>query len=389
MDDIPKGMKLAQEGRCMSAINFDEVKRKATNELSPLDRLRGLSGTHQIDEMRSMLRNAKYVVPGMVMTGTCSQFYAWPNGGKTLFIMSQLRLQIEAGNIRGQDIFYVNEDDNFEGFLTKCEIARSYGFTMLSSKRSKDDEVRDPRDILKLIIAAADSGDVDGMVFIFDTMKNFVSVMDKSVAPAFFSALRRITANNGTVILLGHANKNLGPEGELIYEGVGDIKADIDIQYAIYNLSDRKDERQVLKFVNMKDRGRCEMERVVEYTKAPELTYLEMLDSVRTVDGDGVKRQEAQRRREAIRDKYFLEVPFIHHALADGDKKKTQIVRLWSDTKSNCELAGAVSGRNMLVKAIEGLEGVDICVNRGDRGAKGLSLIESGADRYRRGKDDE
>jgi hypothetical protein len=104
-------------------------------------------------------------------------------------------------------------------------------------------------------------------------------------------------------MLLGHANKDLGPEGELIYEGVGDIKADSDIQYAIYNLSERKDERQVRKFVNIKDRGRCEMERVVDYAKAPELTYLEMLDSVRTVDGDGVKRQEAQRRREAVHDR--------------------------------------------------------------------------------------
>jgi hypothetical protein len=45
------------------------------------------------------------------------------------------------------------------------------------------------------------------------------------------------------------------------------------------------------------------MERVVDYAKAPELTYLEMLDSVRTVDGDGVKRQEAQRRREAVHDR--------------------------------------------------------------------------------------
>ena len=230
--------------------------------------------------------------------------------------------------------------------MTKCELAKKYGFTMISSSRSGDDEVRNPADVLRVIIDTANSGEAEGKIFVFDTMKKFVSMMDKSVLPQFFCALRRITACHGTVILLGHANKNLSLEGKLVYEGVSDIKGDIDIQYAIYNMSDRTDERQVLKFVNEKDRGRIDMERVVEYRKSIHMSYEAMLESVVTADQSDVKRLEAEQRKRAIYDRYEFEVPFILHVLKNGEALKTKVVDIWKETKGKCELAGRVAGRD-------------------------------------------
>ncbi|MFC1579027.1 hypothetical protein ACFL3Y_01410, partial [Pseudomonadota bacterium] len=62
-------------------------------------------------------------------------------------------------------------------------------------------------------------------------------------------------------------------------------------------------------------------------------------------------------------------------------------VDIWKETKATCTLARQVTGRNMLVKAIDALIGMDIAVRHGDKGAKFLSIKGSLADQYRSGKD--
>jgi hypothetical protein len=95
-------------------VDFDKAKEKVVDlHKDPLSSLRRVSGTNQIEKMRAMMKDARYIIPGMVPQGTITQFYAKPNGGKTLFIMSELTKQIDAGNLIGEDIFYVNVDDNF------------------------------------------------------------------------------------------------------------------------------------------------------------------------------------------------------------------------------------------------------------------------------------
>jgi len=325
-----------------------------------------------------------------VLQGTIAQFFSKPNGGKTLFIMSQLVLQIEAGNLSGEDIFYINEDDNFEGFLVKCEIAKEYGFSMISSSRSEDENLRNPSAILRVIIAAARSDKVAGKVFVFDTLKKFVSVMDKKLLPDFFAALRVINANGGTVILLGHANKYLDLEGKLVYEGVSDIQGDIDIQYAIYSLSERTDERQVIRFDCTKDRGKVEMSRTMEYMKVPGRHYREMMDSLKIADTASVEEVVRAAIKKAIYTQYEFEVPYILEALKPGmEVQKTKFVSDWMAIKKRSALEAQVRSRNKLTQALEALIGHDLSVREGDRGAKVLSRIGSLANHYQRTKDGE
>ena len=42
------------------------------------------------------------------------------------------------------------------------------------------------------------------------------------------SCIQAFVAAGGTIILLGHCNKHRSLDGRLIYEGVGDLKADVD-----------------------------------------------------------------------------------------------------------------------------------------------------------------
>ena len=387
-------MSLEEEKRKQQAL-MDEADRKALEAEDPLLRLRQISGTNQLQAMQSLLKNSVYIIPGMVINGTVAQFYAKPNGGKTLFMLYSLIGQIEAGNLRGDDIFYVNEDDNFSGFLKKCEIAQKYGFSMVSSARSDDENLRDPSSILRLITTAARGGAVDGKVFIFDTLKRFCKVMDKGQMADFSQALRVITAGNGTVILLGHANKNLSMDGKLVYEGVGDVQADIDIQYAIYNLSERTDERQVIRFENEKDRGDIEMVRTMEYRKEPGLGYEGMLDSLRLADGDRVQEIDRDLIRREIHERYDFEVPWILDTLKPGESvNKTELVARGMLEKKDAKgdpsiLAARLRGRDKLADALDALIGHDLTMKPGDKGAKFLSRSGTLAQRYQQAKDGE
>ena len=351
----------------------------------PLDALRAISGTNQLEKMRAMMDEATYVIPGMVISGTVTQFFAMPNGGKTLFVIRSLIDAIQEGRVKGSDVFYINEDDPFRGFLKKSEIAAKYGFSMVSSDRSNDEAIRDAASVLRIILSAAHGDNVQDKVFVFDTLKKFTDLMNKEQLKTFFKAQRVITAKGGTVILLGHANKHL-VDGKRIFEGMGDIKADIDVQYAIYGLSERTDSNQVIKFVNEKDRGDVVMERTMQYTKTQGCTYEELLFSLSVADDSEVARLEQEARRAAIYRTFEGEVPYILEAIQPGDEVlKTEFVaefmRLTKDEKTDAALN--VRGRNKLTAAVEALVGYDLTMRTGNKGAKVLSRSGSLADKYR------
>lgn len=52
--------------------------------------------------------------------------------------------------------------------------------------------------------------------------------MSKNSTKPFFRLLRQLISLGATIVLLGHANKYRDSEGNLIFEGVGDIQSDTD-----------------------------------------------------------------------------------------------------------------------------------------------------------------
>lgn len=69
---------------------------------------------------------------------------------------------------------------------------------------------------------------LDDVVFFFDTLKKFIDMLDKKSVKPFFSLLRQLTSLGATIALLGHANKHRGTDGNLVFEGVGDVMSDSD-----------------------------------------------------------------------------------------------------------------------------------------------------------------
>ena len=82
-------------------------------------------------------------------------------------------------------------------------------------------------------------GEADGKIIICDTLKKFASVLNKGEVADILHVFREFAAAGGTVILLGHCNKHRSLDGRLIYEGVQDLKADVDNMFGLDPLNDK------------------------------------------------------------------------------------------------------------------------------------------------------
>lgn len=229
------------------ALNGAKAAPDERKGIEQLDRLRSLSATHKLEEMKMRATSEVLVLGGMVALGQMVAIHAPPNAGKTLIIMYLIRKSIESALLNGQDVFYLNYDDNYQGFIDKTEIAREFGFNMIGPNEISVDEVK------KSLNGLADNHAARGTVFVFDTLKKFIDVMDKKAQAAFYETLRKFVMAGGTVVTLGHVNKNRTEDGKLVQAGTQDVQDDFDAQYLADFQTDNK--TTVVCFTSTKNRG--------------------------------------------------------------------------------------------------------------------------------------
>ena len=276
-----------------------DVKNNQAISFGALARLRELSATKRIDELKAKLENTVDLIAGIVNKGTITALVAEPNGGKTLITLALIIDGIRQRKIDAQRLFYINEDDGMAGFVTKAELAAEHGFHMISSTESAGEGCDGTGFIRDLIRETANTDEADDVVVVFDTLKKFIDVMNKADVKAFMSELRRFNHAGGTAILLSHANKNRDAEGRLIFEGVGDIRADIDVMFDIECYTERDSIEQKVEFINRKDRGSVEQRIPFTYRKSNVDTYAEMVASVQRAPVDKI--EQARKKAEANR----------------------------------------------------------------------------------------
>ena len=80
----------------------------------------------------------------------------------------------------------------------------------------------------ELEVMSNSGNDLTGLVIVVDTLKKIADLLHKSQVRHTFNILRALTAMGATVICLGHCNKHRGPDGELVFEGTGDVMNDCD-----------------------------------------------------------------------------------------------------------------------------------------------------------------
>ncbi|GJL73136.1 MAG: hypothetical protein NMNS01_23350 [Nitrosomonas sp.] len=232
-----------------------------------------LNGTSS--KMEAQMLDDKFVLPGIALRGQATTIYAKPNAGKTLLTIYLLIEAIKAGEINGQNVFYINADDNHKGLVQKTKIAEQSGFKMLAP----DHEGFKSKDFLKMLQQATEEGQAPNIILILDTLKKFTELMDKRVASGFMRVVRSFISKGGTLIMLAHVNKNRDQNGKAVAGGTSDIKDDCDCVYILDIVNDTPS-KYLVKFTKDKARGNVVEEVSYSYAKSPG-SYQKLLESVR------------------------------------------------------------------------------------------------------------
>ena len=341
------------------------------NGRSALDRLRSAALNDRIEELEQRLAKERDVIPGMITTGTVTLVYAPSGAGKTVWILGNLFQSIRNNLIKGSDVIYFNEDDGARGALQKAKLGKRHGMTMVTLANSNDPYLRNTNQALELLNAIREEGEADGKIVICDTLKKFVGVMNKGEMRDVLHVFREFAAAGGTVVLLGHCNKHRSMDGRLIFEGVGDLKADVDNMFGLDPLNDKFSFHQELLVINEKDRSQISFEGGFKYKQTSETVgYEESVDSVEFMSPDDISdmkvKQSAQIKIGKAIAKYEDEYIFLSSSMkAHKLYSQADLFDMLNDSEVN---PNGVT-KKMLRTCMELLKGNNLKLER--RGAHG------------------
>ena len=173
------------------------------------------------EEEAEEIGDPAWEVDNVIIRGHLSVICAEPNGGKTTIFL-HLAGEMAA---RGSKVCYINADIGGADAKSMRAEAAAMGITLALPDFKGSSMNAVVKELEKL---RAGGGDLTRRVLIFDTLKKMTEVIDKSKAKILYSLLRGLTAQGATVVLLAHTNKYKDGDGMPVYEGTGDLRADVD-----------------------------------------------------------------------------------------------------------------------------------------------------------------
>jgi len=324
---------------------IEQVAQSADDEFMAAMRALVASTDGNIEQMKQRAQDAVFVLPEIAMLGDCTILNAGPNTGKTLLTLWMLcNRDMEA--TKHLDIFYINADDSFNGSIEKMEITRHFGVHHLIPNQNGFD----PANLAKMIKAAIKADACGRMVIILDTLKKFVSTMDKNDARIFNIMVRTFTQAGGTLIALAHTNKNKDSDGKSIAEGVGDFQSDFDCAYTIDKaevITEGTD--RVIVFENTKLRGPNAMKTTFSYDAGEKRSWAARFGSIKRIGAEEAARAEEKATAEAqlVKDQPIID--YIVGQLEDGPKSHSSL------TRNNLDRAtGSVGERTKVLERYAG-----------------------------------
>lgn len=314
--------------------NKDDVaKNKTNNETTnetnnesekPKFSLKQFSITNQLDEMKTQMLNDVFVLDGIALLGQLTAIYAKPNTGKTLLTLWMLVESIKAGRIKGEDIYYINADDTYKGLITKGDLAKQYGFSMIAPSH-KSFKVDDFKDHLQQLVH---DDAAHGVVIVLDTLKKFTDLMDKKKGSEFMKLAREFASSGGTMIMLAHTNKNRTGEGKVVAGGTSDIGDDCDCAYTLDEVTGNSRTHKEVLFENFKSRGNVKRELLATYSIDENIGgYRNLFLSVEIASSGDIEQAKKERdaRIKAAMDKDAIEA--ITDAINASVHKKNEIAK--------------------------------------------------------------
>jgi hypothetical protein len=278
---------------------------KADGSSSALRKLAAFIVTE--DKVKDM-QDTRMIWRDLIALSHLSVWAAPGNGGKTT-IARFAAAELAAA---GFDVMFFQEDASAGDLPALAEHAAKHGYKLLNSTLAN----RTPADQIVLLRALVhEKTDLSGHVMFFDTLKKYLDLMNKAGARDFFALLRGLTICGATVILLGHTNKNRGQDGKLIFEGVGDVRNDVD--ELIYIESSDKDGMGIVTMTMRPDKVRCV---VKETTFRLDTRTMEVKPLPHVVDVEALRRHAEQMREDAEA------IQAVTHVLRVGGMPKFKLI---------------------------------------------------------------
>lgn len=174
------------------------------------------------DEEAAMIADPEFLYPGLIVRGHLIVIAAKPNGGKTTIALKLSGDIVKAG----YHVIYVNGDIAGGDAKAFREKANRYGIVPLFPDMKPGYSMQHINK--HLIEMNSQPVDLSSTVFVFDTLKKMVDVIQKKSLKGLLNLLRGLTAKGATIILLAHTNKYEDHEGKPVFEGTGDLRSDVD-----------------------------------------------------------------------------------------------------------------------------------------------------------------
>jgi len=169
------------------------------------------------------LGKEEFLFNNLIIKNHIVTIIAESGGGKTTFLYYHVAAELKK---KGLTVLYVDADSPASDHKKMKAFADEHSIKFIIPDVNQGTSVESlMADIANL---ANSQADLDGYVFFFDTLKKFVDLMNKKSAKEFYVLMRRLSKLGATIVLPGHANKYRDKEGNLVFEGVGDIKSDSD-----------------------------------------------------------------------------------------------------------------------------------------------------------------
>jgi hypothetical protein len=275
--------------------------------IAPADPLDALGQWMVTDEQVQAMEATRMIWRDIIASSHLSVWSAPGNGGKTSIA------KFAAGELAAAfTVLFFQEDASAGDLPALYEHAKQHGYRMLNSTLAGSS----PQDqITALRALSRDGAELGGVVMFFDTLKKYVDLMSKGGSRGFFQLMRALTQRGATVVLLGHTNKHKGTDGKLIFEGVGDVRNDVDEM--LYIDATEKDAAGVVTLTMRPDKVRCAI-REATFTLDTSTMTVRALDHV--VDVSSMLAAKRLREEDApVIDSFTL-------ALARGGMKHTDLI---------------------------------------------------------------
>tara|TARA_R110002072_G_scaffold208016_1_gene365517 strand:+ start:345 stop:1445 length:1101 start_codon:yes stop_codon:yes gene_type:complete len=263
-----------------------------------------------IDDMQ----DAEFLIEGGAITSQVTIWVAKPGGGKTSILMHEC----QGVAALGYGVIYVNMDCGAADVKYWREKANDGGFRLVTPQFNGGAGI--DQWIQGLEAMSQEAGDLSNVVIVVDTLKTITDLMSKKVSKRTMKILRGLTARGCSIIAAAHANKHLTPDGELMFEGVGDIESDCDnLIYLEASEKDALGDKTITTVPSNKVRG---IFNPRTWKIAEDRTVTALDEAVDVV---------SERRYAANLEKYATHISVVMEGINEGKHTRTELIEYVHD----------------------------------------------------------